>query len=562
MSKFNDQDSVRFVKGRYPLSGTRDHKAKRFISVRTFLFLAAGVIEVFVWAIPVLPQNKVQNLSNTTNAQIEKQKVRTVELELSDIVQLVIQNNRNLENNFLNRIVERQELVEANSKFVPTITPSFSASANDSISSSSSLNLPEAQNSSETNSTPSIPSSDTSTSENIFVPSFGSNNDIEDDNFNSSLQIGANLLTPLGTNITLSTDPLDNFNVFGLEIRQPLMRGAGTKVNRASVKSARLTDTRRILELKQSLIDEITEAIKAYRTLLQAQEEVRIRQNSLNSRQQDLKVQTALVETGRRARSDLVQLEASVARAEEQLLNAFNNLSQANSDLLRIIDTDEDLEISVPQKSIEALTDENLPRPVNLSYENLLQTAYAKRPDYLQANLDIKINQFNLIEARDNRRWELDAVGEIRLGDNSQAFGILELTRTFEDQSLQTAFQRVRVDLLQAQNSLEDTRETVEIEVRDRVTDVNSNFVKIEKARQAKELAQERLSIVRELYRRGRGGINIFEVTSQQDAVVEAQNTELNAVIDYLNARTDLEQSFGVTLNSWQEFINKRKINY
>ena len=89
---------------------------------------------------------------------------------------------------------------------------------------------------------------------------------------------------------------------------------------------------------------------------------------------------------------------------------------------------------------------------------------------------------------------------------------------------------------------------------------VNSNFAAIPKARQARELAQQRLEIVRELYRLGRDGVDIFQVTSQQDAVVAAQNTELNAIINYLNARTDLEQSLGTTLDTWQEFIDESEL--
>ena len=68
------------------------------------------------------------------------------------------------------------------------------------------------------------------------------------------------------------------------------------------------------------------------------------------------------------------------------------------------------------------------------------------------------------------------------------------------------------------------------------------------------------MEIVQELYRRGKDGVDIFQVTSQQDAVVAAQNTELNAIINYLNARTDLEQSLGTTLDTWQEFINESEL--
>ncbi len=505
----------------------------RSFALKILLLLTWGVMGGFPFAKAIL----AQNTNDPPTPQSDRLNTRTVELRLNDIVQLVVENNRTLKNNRLNRIIERQQLIEAESKFTPTVTPNFSVSVRENLTSSDSFDF------------------GTDRSSNNSALSF--DDDSDEDNVDSSLEVGASLLTPLGTNITLTADPLADFNSVRLEIRQPFIRGAGTKVNRASVISARLTDTNRILELKQSLIDEITQAIRAYRSLVEAQEGVKIQQNSLNSRLRDLEIQRALVEAGRRSRADLVQQEASVAAAEEQLLNALNTLSQANSDVLEIIDTDENLNIVVPQESIEALRDENLLRQVALNREGLLQIAYSQRPDYLQAKRDVDIAQLNLLEPKDNRRLSLDLVSDLSLGDNAQATAGLELTRTFEDQSLKTAFESGRVQLLQSQNTLEDVTETIKIEITDRVNDVNSNFAAIPKARQARELAQQRLEIVQELYRLGRDGVDIFQVTSQQDAVVAAQNTELNAIINYLNARTDLEQSLGTTLDTWQEFIDE-----
>ncbi len=505
----------------------------RSLALKILLLLTLGVMGGFPFAKAIL----AQNTNDPPTPQSDRLNTRTVELRLNDIVQLVVENNRTLKNNRLNRIIERQQLIEAESKFTPTVTPNFSVSVRENLTSSDSFDF------------------GTDRSSNNSALSF--DDDSDEDNVDSSLEVGASLLTPLGTNITLTADPLADFNSVRLEIRQPFIRGAGTKVNRASVISARLTDTNRILELKQSLIDEITQAIRAYRSLVEAQEGVKIQQNSLNSRLRDLEIQRALVEAGRRSRADLVQQEASVAAAEEQLLNALNTLSQANSDVLEIIDTDENLNIVVPQESIEALRDENLLRQVALNREGLLQIAYSQRPDYLQAKRDVDIAQLNLLEPKDNRRLSLDLVSDLSLGDNAQATAGLELTRTFEDQSLKTAFESGRVQLLQSQNTLEDVTETIKIEITDRVNDVNSNFAAIPKARQARELAQQRLEIVQELYRLGRDGVDIFQVTSQQDAVVAAQNTELNAIINYLNARTNLEQSLGTTLDTWQEFIDE-----
>lgn len=531
-------------------STAQNNQPQTFVRVippsRVLLVLAIAIVEVLACTTLALTQ-KEPDLDQAKTSQERSRDSETIELKLEDIVQLVVQNNRELKNSYLGRIAERQQLNEAEGKFAPKVTPNFSVSVNETLSNEPSF---EDDFGDFDNELPADGSTENFDFESDSGGDFGGSDD-----FQRSLQVNAELLTPIGTNITLTADPISDFEVVGLEVRQPLLRGAGTKVNRASVKSARLTDTRQVLELKRTSIERITEGVKAYRALIQAQEEVRIRESSLESRRQDLQVQIALVDSGRRARADLVQLRSSVAGAEEQLLSALNSKAQANVDLLQIIDTDRNLDIVIPQKDIKALTDTSSFSPVESQQEDLLKQAYDKRPDYIQANLDLKIARFDIIEPKDDRRWQLDATSNLNLGDSSDVVAGLELTKTLGDRSLETAFETARVELLQKQNDLKELTETVKIEVGDRITDVNSNLAQIEKARQAKELAQERLRIVQQLYRRGRGGIDIFEVTSQQDQVVEAQNTELNAIIGYLNARTDLEQSLGTTLDTWQEFI-------
>ncbi|MFA9202139.1 MAG: hypothetical protein ACEQSC_01140, partial [Candidatus Nanopelagicaceae bacterium] len=102
---------------------------KQFIPVKAFLLISVGFIQVFTLVEPALTESQVRNNSNANNTQ-------TIELSLSDIVQLIIQNNRTVKNNFLDRIIEKQQLVEAQSKFKPTLTPNFSVSVNEDLSSS------------------------------------------------------------------------------------------------------------------------------------------------------------------------------------------------------------------------------------------------------------------------------------------------------------------------------------------------------------------------------------------------------------------------------------------
>jgi outer membrane protein TolC len=44
----------------------------------------------------------------------------------------------------------------------------------------------------------------------------------------------------------------------------------------------------------------------------------------------------------------------------------------------------------------------------------------------------------------------------------------------------------------------------------------------------------------------------VFEIVSLKNSLVEARNAELNTIIEYLNALTNLDRSVGTTLDTWQ----------
>lgn len=93
----------------------------------------------------------------------------------------------------------------------------------------------------------------------------------------------------------------------------------------------------------------------------------------------------------------------------------------------------------------------------------------------------------------------------------------------------------------------------IQLEVESRLGDVNSSRDRITAARRARELAERRLEVTRERFRLERE--DIFQVVSLQNAVVTAQNEEVNAKIDFLDAVTQLDQALGVTLNTWKEQV-------
>jgi outer membrane protein TolC len=466
---------------------------------------------------PAQPTQPVTVTNSTSEAQ-------AVRLTLSDIVFLVVENNRLIKNAYLERIAQQQELRVAEDKFVPDFTPSVSLS----------------------------------------VAQFESNQTTTD----ADLGLGAtvSVKVPTGGELsfrwatngqTVSQNGLDlniNDNPFAqnleLSFRQPLLRGYGVEVNRASVDIARLTEQVNILDLKSTLINTITEVIVAYRELIRAQERLKIAQLSLARAQESLANNRILIEAGRLAPVDIVQSETDVARRQVSLIEAENNLASARLALLNILDID---------KTTVIVASDPLTIPaVTLNPDKLRAIALENQPDYLKAQLDLERTQLALLQAENNRRWDLnlntsygyasDETSDLRVG--------LGLSRKIGDLTVERDFKRSLVNKLKAENTLKEQRETLDLQLMDRIRDVNLSFAQVELAKKVTESSERQLEIAREKQRLGRE-ITVFELIGLQDELVQARTIELNAIINYLNALTRLDQTLGTTLDTWQVVVEK-----
>jgi outer membrane protein TolC len=132
--------------------------------------------------------------------------IRTVQLSLNDVVKLVLQGNRDLKNATLDRIVQKQELKEAESKFNPTFTPSLSLGINHQFLSSNGLSI---DNSSRSGETTSGTNSTTSTGTNGTSSSSGNSLRLGNGSeMNYGAQLSMNWLSPIGTRLSMTTSPL------------------------------------------------------------------------------------------------------------------------------------------------------------------------------------------------------------------------------------------------------------------------------------------------------------------------------------------------------------------
>ncbi|MDF0555792.1 TolC family protein [Kamptonema sp. UHCC 0994] len=463
---------------------------------------------------------------------IEQQSIEDepgVELTLSEVVFLGLENNRDIKNQYLERIAQKQDLAVAEGQFVPIFTPQVSVSA---------LRL----RSGESAATGEV---DLSAKVSVKIPSGG------EIGFSWAAQrqrqdangFGINSEGSLSQNLQLS------FN-------QPLLRGAGVAVNRAPIEIARLNEKINILTLRSTLIDTITSAILSYRELIKAQEQVKISQSSLEIARQQLEINQALIEAGRLAKVEIFTSEKAVADQEVAVLASEEQLKRARLALLQILDLDRNLNII----AVEVTPQEEKP----LDFNNIIKLALSNSPDYLQAQLNREIAKYSLLVAENNRKWNLGVNASYNNNasnfsdSNSEVRAGLVLTHEFGNRRIEQEFQRRRVNLLKSENDLKERNQKLEVEVRNAIRDVNLNLRQVELAQRSRELAERQLEIEQDKRRLGVGSSRSIDIVTFQNALIDARNAELNARINYLNALTNLDKIIGTTLDTWQVMIENK----
>ncbi|MGL5083049.1 MAG: TolC family protein [Microcoleaceae cyanobacterium] len=452
-----------------------------------------------------------------------------VELMLRDAIILALENNRTIKNQYLERIVQRQDLAVAEDEFVPDFTPRLSIGWN---------NLERGNRNSVTNNI--ALSADLV----LRVPTGGELNFTW--NGQGEQRDGSGFV---------GTDDILQQNL-ELTLRQPLLRGAGFNVNKAPIKIARIIETINLLDLKTVLVDQITDTILAYWRLLQAQEQLKIEQNSLEIAQQQVRNTQALIDAGRLPQIDLISFERGVANQEVGVLDAESRLKQRQLDLLEVLDLSDDLNILAAE--IPAI------EPQALDFAEIQQLALENRPDYIKSKLNVERNQLALMIAENNRLWNIDLNAQVNhdpvsniIEDQTEFRAGIEFSKTLGDLNIERDFKRRQVDVLQSENDLQEEKQQVDIAVENAIREVNDSFKRVQLAQRVTELAEQELRNEEEKLRLGVENTSSIDLVRFRDDLGRSRNEELNARIEYLNALTNLNQEVGTTLETWEITIEQ-----
>ena len=299
-------------------------------------------------------------------------------------------------------------------------------------------------------------------------------------------------------------------------------------------------------------MDTLTSVITAYRAYIQAVKALEISKQSLQRSKELVETNKELIAAGRMAAVESVQSEASVATNEFSLLSSENAVDAARLALTKAMDIDKNTQIGPSMET-------TVP-PVPYTLEQAKKLALENRPDYLSSLLGYENSKIQLAIAKNSTLWDLSLTGGYSENyTRSSAPGSdyysgvwnagLKLTVPIGDLSIRQGYISADISLQKLTNTLAVQRENIEIEVQDALRNAEMNLRQIKLATQSRVLSEKKVEIETEKLKAGRS--TNFQLVSYQNDLVNAQNSELGAIITYLNALTSLERTLGTTLDKW-----------
>ena len=349
--------------------------------------------------------------------------------------------------------------------------------------------------------------------------------------------------------------------VLSLSLTQPLLKGAGIDYNTVAVKQAKITEKSNVLNLKSSIISEITSTVQAYRDLLSQKWSVDISANSLKQAKANLELAQVKIDIGRMAALDIVQYEADVASRELSLAQALNSYNTSRLTLLQLLDMDRGTCVE-PSETIDF-------DPVKLDDETLKELVFETKPAYLSSLLAIKSSELTLLQAKRDQLWDLslgagatvtDPVGETDTNISETKTSGQDINwnvgLTLNVPIFGPAERAVRRQLLSARSSLHVQRiqlrkqeEDILNELEQRLSNIRLLERQVELSHRSRVLADKKVEV--EMVKLSKGRSSTFQLVTFQTQQFEAQQSELSARISYLNALSGLDSYLGTTMDTW-----------
>jgi outer membrane protein TolC len=332
-----------------------------------------------------------------------------------------------------------------------------------------------------------------------------------------------------------------------LAVRQPLLKGFGSSVNRAAIRSAEIGFDNAGRSYRARALDVIRAAETAYYQLAGAREQLQVVRVSLELADRLLNEARSRRRAGMATKLDELQAQVGVSNARRAVVQAENTVKSAEDALLALagrFELDEALGVAQLQESAPSV----LPS-VDQSYELALKS----QPELLSARASLDLAKLDLSLAKDDLKPSLDL--DLALGfngDDSNGRRAFDRAVASESSSWQAGvtmtyplgrtgekarYRQSKAALNRDQLALQQLEQDTLVQVRNAVRDIQTGVESVKLAAESADLSEQQYEYESARFRAG---------LSTSRRVLEAQIDLENARVALVQAKLSLQTSLAV----------------
>jgi outer membrane protein len=376
------------------------------------------------------------------------------------------------------------------------------------------------------------------------------------------------------------------------QLRQRLLQGFGLGTNTRFIRIAKNNREISDVAFRNQVIASVSQIQNLYWDLVNAYEDVRVRERSMGLAQQTLNDNKRQVEIGTLAPIEIARAESEVALRRQELIVAQTNL-QLQQLLMKNAITRNLTDPVLAAAPVVPTDTMRLPdvEPV-VPIQDLLQEALSSRPDLAQARIDLTNRNINRKAARNALLPTVDLVasyggsglsgvqnpnatcaadpcsaaelsagrflvpGQVGVGGYGNAFREMwdsptytvgfQLTIPLRNRASQADQVRSELETRQAEMRMQQLQNQIGIEVRNAQFAVQQNRARVDAAEQGRELARQTLEAEQKKY--ALGASTNFQVLQAQRDLALAESNLVAAMSAYHKSRVELDRVTGQTL--------------
>ncbi len=405
--------------------------------------------------------------------------------------------------------------------------------------------------------------------------------------FRDKLEFGTDWSVSWTGGRSFSTNAFSSFNPnfsssVNLTFSQPLMRGFGREVQTASIVIAQNNYEISREQFRQQVWTTARQVYRAYWALVFAESNLETQVLALDLAREQFDRNRIQVEIGTLAPIETIQAEQQVASAELSVTSAQQTLDDAEDDLKRLINIGA---ATVTGWDVNLVPTTDPPHDISdVDVEDANRIALDHDPTLRQESIRLDSQSLNLKTAEDAMKPQLNLSGSLNLSGNGGDFIIrgggfgstdvveiqeggfndalrnmmsgdfrnwqvgLQLQIPINNWGAKAQYAQAMITERQIATRMADREQQLRVDVTKAARQVTSGARQVAQARTARELAQRQLDAEQRKF--AVGTTTNFEVLRFQRDLVDAQNTELLRILDYVNSLADLEQLKGTLLQS------------